>query len=83
MYQTKAQTQICIFVQKVNKQPKTSQKWLVFSCFLVEAAGKRGIKQLITVFADAPEGNKEKMERKSPEAIIFDYISEPSENPLG
>jgi hypothetical protein len=39
LYQTKAQTQICIFVQKVKKQPKTSQKWLVFSCFLVEAAG--------------------------------------------
>ena len=27
--------------------------------FLVEAAGKRVIKQLIIVFDDAPEGNKE------------------------
>ena len=26
---------------------------------MVEAAGKRGTKQLITVFADAPEENKE------------------------
>ena len=26
---------------------------------LIEAAGKRGIKQLVTVFADVPEGNKE------------------------
>ena len=25
--------------KKYKKQPKTSQKWLVFGCFLVEAAG--------------------------------------------
>ena len=41
-------------------------KYCYFAVFLrskplkmVEAAGKRGTKQLITVFADAPEGNKE------------------------
>ena len=47
---------------------------------MVEVAGKRGIKQLITVLADAPDENKEKMEWKSSETIIFDYIFEPSEN---
>ena len=30
--------------------------------YLVEVAGKRGIKQLITVFGDAPEENKETAE---------------------
>ena len=39
--QTCGHPEIAIFVQKYKKQPKTSQKWLVFGCFLVEVAGKR------------------------------------------
>ena len=35
------------------------------SLFLVEVAGKRGTKQLITVFADAPEENKETAETQT------------------
>ena len=31
--------------------------------FLVEVAGKRGIKQLVAVFDDAPEQNKEYQKR--------------------
>ena len=33
--------------------------------YLVEVAGKRGIKQLIIVFDDAPEENKETAEPKA------------------
>ena len=36
--------------------------------FLVEVAGKRGIKQLIIVFDDAPEQNKELKERGTSDA---------------
>ena len=35
---------------------------------MVEVAGKRGIKQLITVFHDAPEENKELKERGTTDA---------------
>ena len=39
--QTCGHPKIAILCIKYKKQPKTSQKWLVFGCFLVEVAGKR------------------------------------------
>ena len=50
---------------------------------LVEVAGKRGTKQLITVFGDAPEENKEQAKLETCESDGDDYIFEPSENPQG
>ena len=46
-------------------------------------AGKRGTKQLITVFGDAPEENKEQAKLETGESDGDDYIFEPSENPQG
>ena len=50
---------------------------------LVEVTGKRGIKQLVTVFGDAPDENKELAKTETCEGDGGDYIFEPSENPLG
>jgi hypothetical protein len=48
---------------------------------VVEAAGKRGTKQLITVFADAPEENKETAEPQTCEGdrrrLYFRAVGEP------
>ena len=48
---------------------------------MVEAAGKRGIKQLIIVFDDAPEENKETAEPKACEGdrrrLYFRAVGEP------
>ena len=49
-----------------KRKNRTARKeWF---CFLVEVAGKRGIKQLIIVFDDAPEQNKELKERGTSDA---------------
>ena len=40
--QTCGHPKIAILCKKYKKQPKTSQKRLVFGCFLVEVAGKQG-----------------------------------------
>ena len=48
---------------------------------LVEVAGKRGHKQLITVLGDAPDENKELKGLRLAIAPRNDYIFEPSENP--
>ena len=48
-----------------------------------EVAGKRGTKQLITVFGDAPDENKEQGKLETCESDVGDYIFEPSENPQG
>ena len=47
--------------------------------YLVEVAGKRGIKQLITVFHDAPEQNKELKERGTNDAqrLCLRAVGEP------
>ena len=47
--------------------------------FLVEVAGKRGIKQLIIVFDDAPEQNKELKERGTSDAqrLCLRAVGEP------
>ena len=37
--QTCGHPKIAVLCKKYKKQPKTSQKWLVFGCFLVEVAG--------------------------------------------
>ena len=49
--------------------------------FLVEVTGKRGIKQLLTVFADAPEENNEYAEPQACEGdgirLYFQAVGEP------
>jgi hypothetical protein len=49
--------------------------------YLAGAEGKRGIKQLVTVFGDAPDENKELAETKTCEGEGGDYIFKPSANP--
>ena len=41
---------------------------------MVEAAGKRGIKQLIIVFDDAPEENKETAEPQTCEGLLLKLL---------
>ena len=62
--------QICIVKNGYKKTQKPCDIWF-FGVHpfgkhnMVEVAGKQGVKQLITVFADAPEENNERAEPKS------------------
>jgi hypothetical protein len=66
---------LCHFLQKKQKSKPFDLD------FLAGAEGKRGDKQLITVFCDAPDENKEPEEAKTCEAdewrLYFRAVGEP------
>ena len=69
---------------KICIADKETKPWESLSkSFGVEVAGKRGTKQLIIVFGDAPDENKEQAKLETCESDDGDYIFEPSENPQG
>ena len=66
---------------RVDLVEKDSELYPILSLFLVEVAGKRGDKQLITVFGDAPDENKEPEEAETCEGderrLYFRAVGEP------
>ena len=66
---------------RVDLVEKDSELYPILSLFLVEVAGKRGHKQLITVLGDAPDENKEPEEAETCGDDERRLYFEPSENP--